>query len=415
MVDAGNADSRSLLDRASRARQSGDHPQARLLLGQLLASQPEYAPAWNLLGVVELEIGDAEGAKGKFRRVTELDPGSAVVWLNLARAERATGDRSAETASLDAALERDPYLLPALLEKGEALRALGREIEALQLYRQVLNGIEADARFPEPISRALATARAFLGQNADRQAAQFETELAKIAGQFPDSDLSRAAVFAAQRAGTRKVFVPGPTDGFFPFLPAFEYFDRSLFPWFAELEAQTSDIRGELLSIWAQDDTNFRPYVAFAPGSPVAQWHELNHSPRWSAWFLIENGVPNQENRARCPITAAVIDRLPLLDVPGKGPTVMFSVLAPHTRIPPHSGSTNTRTTVHLPLVVPPGNGFRVGGETREWKEGEAWAFDDTIEHEAWNDSDQPRAILILDSWNPLLTEPEKALVRAIG
>ena len=93
----------------------------------------------------------------------------------------------------------------------------------------------------------------------------------------------------------------------------------------------------------------------------------------------------------------------------------MFSILEPRTRIPPHTGSNNIRTTVHLPLVVPEGCGFRVGAETRTFVPGAAWAFDDTIEHEAWNDSDEPRAILILDVWNPLLSEAERAMVRAVG
>ena len=56
---------------------------------------------------------------------------------------------------------------------------------------------------------------------------------------------------------------------------------------------------------------------------------------------------------------------------------------------------------------------FRVGGETRAWREGEAWAFDDTIEHEAWNRSAGIRAILIFDVWNPHLTETERALLAA--
>ena len=64
---------------------------------------------------------------------------------------------------------------------------------------------------------------------------------------------------------------------------------------------------------------------------------------------------------------------------------------------------TNTRLTVHLPLVVPSDCGFRVGATTREWIPDRAWVFDDTIEHEAWNLSDTPRAILIFDIWNPLL------------
>jgi aspartyl/asparaginyl beta-hydroxylase (cupin superfamily) len=86
-------------------------------------------------------------------------------------------------------------------------------------------------------------------------------------------------------------------------------------------------------------------------------------------------------------------------------------LLRPRKRIPPHTGVTNTRAIVHLPLIVPPGCGFRVGGETREWHEGKAFAFDDTIEHEAWNDSDALRVILILDVWNPHMTEREKELL----
>lgn len=171
----------------------------------------------------------------------------------------------------------------------------------------------------------------------------------------------------------------------------------------------------ELLSLWDEGDDGFRPYVAFDPTQPVNQWQELNHSPRWSAWFLWKDGVRQEANCARCPATAALLDGLPLLDVPGKAPTVMFSILQPRTRIPPHTGSANARTTIHLPLVVPEGCGFRVGAETREWRVGEAWGFDDTIEHEAWNDSGRPRAILILDTWNPLLTEAERAAVRILG
>ena len=37
--------------------------------------------------------------------------------------------------------------------------------------------------------------------------------------------------------------------------------------------------------------------------------------------------------------------------------------------------------------------------------------FDDTIEHEAWNDSDETRVILIVDVWNPLVTAAERDLV----
>jgi aspartyl/asparaginyl beta-hydroxylase (cupin superfamily) len=100
--------------------------------------------------------------------------------------------------------------------------------------------------------------------------------------------------------------------------------------------------------------------------------------------------------------------------VAGRGPTAFFSILDAGTRIPAHTGVTNTRLTVHLPLIVPPGCGFRVGSETREWVPGKAWVFDDTIEHEAWNLSDVPRGVLIFDIWNPFLTAAERDLVRAV-
>ena len=73
----------------------------------------------------------------------------------------------------------------------------------------------------------------------------------------------------------------------------------------------------------------------------------------------------------------------------------------------------NTRLICHLPLIVPPGCGFRVGNETREWEEGKLLIFDDTIEHEAWNESDQDRVVLIFDIWRPELSEADAA--RGLG
>ena len=95
-------------------------------------------------------------------------------------------------------------------------------------------------------------------------------------------------------------------------------------------------------------------------------------------------------------------------------PTAVFSALEPHTHIPPHTGSANVRLLCHLPLVLPGPARFRVGNTTRDWEIGQAWVFDDTIEHEAWNDADALRVILIFDVWNPFLAEGEKALITAM-
>jgi len=110
----------------------------------------------------------------------------------------------------------------------------------------------------------------------------------------------------------------------------------------------------------------------------------------------------------------AALAHAPVVDVPKRGPTSFFSRLEPKTRIPAHTGSTNTRLTVHIPLIIPPNCGFRVGSEVREWHPGTALVFDDTIDHEAWNDSDEQRVVLIFDVWNPLLTQAERDLMRVV-
>lgn len=406
---------RTELARASEARLQGQAAEARRIVEAVLVQVPGHAPAWNLLGVMQLESGLPAEASRSLTRGLKVDPAPPFAWFNLARAQRALGDDAGELNSLNAALSRDAYFLPAILAKGETLRRIGRDGEAVELYRLLFEGLGEAQEFPAQLVAKLADARAVLQAHGDRLNTEFSRALAEVAADFPQFDLSRARAYAEQRAGKRKVYVQQPTAGHFPYLPAIEFFARSQFPWLAELETHTAAFRDELLSLWADDDPSFRPYVTYEAGTPLGQWAELNHSPRWSAWFLWENGRRNDLNCARCPKTAAAIEKLPMLDMPGKAPTAMFSVLKPRTRIPPHTGSANARTTIHLPLVVPPGCGFRVGAETREWREGEAWAFDDTIEHEAWNNSDRPRAILIIDGWNPLLSDAEKELVRRIG
>jgi aspartyl/asparaginyl beta-hydroxylase (cupin superfamily) len=178
-----------------------------------------------------------------------------------------------------------------------------------------------------------------------------------------------------------------------------------------ELEAATDEIRAELLRVLAADREGLQPYLDFQANLPLDQFRELNRSRRWSAYFLWSKSKPVPAHIARCPTTARILETTPRCRIDERAPTAFFSILDANTKIPPHHGVTNTRCTVHLPLVVPPDCGFRVGATTREWVPGKAWLFDDTIEHEAWNLSDTPRAILLFDVWNPLLTAAERDMV----
>jgi aspartyl/asparaginyl beta-hydroxylase (cupin superfamily) len=404
-----------LFAQASEAWGQGRPELAAQLLEALLEAQPRHVTALNTLAMIALNRGDAAAAIHCLERAAAVEPGAAPIWFNLFQAFELAGDLAGGMASLDRALTADPYYVPAVLMKADLLERLGRGPESLAMYRAIIAiGPNPDS-LPEPARQALARGQAQVRADDERRAAALAGPMAAVHAAFPGADFRRADAYAEQRTGRRKVYVQQPVNGHFPYLPAIEFFAREHFPWLAELEARTAEIERELLALLDGDGAGFRPYIAFAPTQPVNQWAELNHSRRWSAWFFWEDGVRQEEHIARCPVTAASLEKLPLLDIAGKGPTALFSILDSHSRIPPHSGSDNVRATVHLPLVVPEGCGFRVGSETRKFELGKAWAFDDTIEHEAWNDSEAPRAILIFDVWNPLLSEAERAAVRAIG
>ena len=135
------------------------------------------------------------------------------------------------------------------------------------------------------------------------------------------------------------------------------------------------------------------------------------NNPAWSAHYLWKNGEVVAENAARFPKTMHALRNAPLSYVPNRSPSILFSLLRPGAHIPPHNGLINTRLICHLPVIVPGKCRFRVGNETRDWVEGKGWAFDDTIEHEAWNGSDRTRVILLFDVWRPELTDEERKLV----
>ena len=112
------------------------------------------------------------------------------------------------------------------------------------------------------------------------------------------------------------------------------------------------------------------------------------------------------------PKTVKALEAAPVPVIPRQAPMALFSKLTPGTRIPPHNGFLNTRLICHLPIIVPENCGaLRVGNEERPWVEGELLIFDDSIEHEAWNESDEERVIVLFEIWRPELSDEERGLV----
>lgn len=375
---------------------------------------PDGPAALNALAVKRLAAGAPGEAAALLARAIAADPRAPELHLNLARAHRDAGDPAAERAALDAALALDQRHFSGRVRSAQWHERAGDLAAAAADWSGVLQMAPAlapaQAAQVEPL---LAHGRALLADWASKLAQAVDAGLAdaRAAASPPERRRFEACVDAA--LGRRRIYHPEPFGMHYPFLPADEFFPRERLPFLPDLERRTDAIRAEAEGLLAAGGEGFAPYVANPPGTPPDKWSELDGSTRWSALYLWKYGRPDAAALARFPATAAALAALPLNDIPGRGPTAFFSLLQAGARIPPHTGVTNTRAIVHLPLIVPDGCAFRVGGETRPWRVGEAFAFDDTIEHEAWNDSAEPRVVLILDVWNPHLTEAERDLLRA--
>ena len=376
-------------------------------------ADPDTARRANAEGLAALRGGDGAAAIRAFETATEADPAAGPLWRNLAHAHRLAGDAAGERAALDRALALDRTDFAAHLRLAQLLEREGEEIAALQAWNGALQLAARIAKLPPGLDDELDAGRRYVAALQDRLAAASEAALAPLGADLDETEMRRVRAFVDLALGRRAVFHNHCAGLCYPFLPADEFFDRRHFPWFAELEAAAPAIRGELEALLAEGDAVLRPYVRLDEGTPDNVWSALDGSLDWGSCFLWEYGEPNPPILERCPATAAVLARLPLQRIPGRAPNAFFSLLRPGKTIPPHTGVTNTRAIVHLALEVPAGCGFRVGGETREWVEGQAFAFDDTIEHEAWNRSERRRAVLILDTWNPHLSAREREAIAA--
>lgn len=338
------------------------------------------------------------------------NPSDLDMLLLLAVTCRMQRDHRAALAALDAAIKAHPYAFVAHLSRGAVLEDLGQEAQAVEAYRAALD-LAPEGGAPESLLRPLARAREVVDRHTDRLYRFLAEAIAEERSRHPPEELRRFDECMEIFTGRARRYVHECALLYFPKLPALTFYDDAMFPWLPRLEAATDEIRAELETVIREDWATFHPYIQYPAGAPVRQWKELNHSPAWSAFDFWRDGKKIEENCRRCPRTTALLESLPLAYQEGYGPNVMFSVLAPRTRIPPHTGSTNIRLICHLPLILPGNCRFRVGNDTREWQMGKAWVFDDSIDHEAWNDSDETRVILMLDVWNPLITETERRLL----
>ena len=397
---------------AEQALQADDPDRARAQFEAALALDDGEAAAHNWLGAHALARSDATAAATHFDAACRREPGERSHWMNLAAAHRALDQAEPEQAALEAALAIDQTDLLALVRIAELHERRGEDRRAAERWTAVL-AFSTGISNPSPeFAAILGHAGEFLGRQQRSLAAALDGAMIAPLSAATTRDRRRMQAAADAWLGRRPIYANQCEGLHYPFLPADEFYDRDHFPWLVELEAATATIATELAAILASPEVALTPYISLPPGVPANKWSGLDGSLDWGAFHLWKEGERFDDACARAPQTAAIVEALPMARIDGRAPNVFFSILKAGGHIPAHSGVTNVRSVIHLPLIVPDGCRFRVGGETREWTLGQAFAFDDTIEHEAWNPTPHDRAILIVDAWNPYLSAHEQAMIR---
>ena len=346
-------------------------------------------------------------ARQLLEQIVNFDPALFDVWVKLASMQIATGDPKAALRSAESALAKKPLDFACLLIRANLLDRLGRTKQAGEAYGRAVHN--APPNLPPRAKSALDVAKQ---RHRAWQEAERERLLTAISQKTP-----LTAKLTALTESSLRMIEPereGPTNFCYPGLGETEFFDPALFLWAGEVEAAWADIADEFRALLESQHAHLLPYIQYPENVPLEQWATLNNNDGWRAAHLVQNGAVIEGNAKNCPKTMALLSRLPQPVITGGGPNAMFSLLAPQTHIPPHTGINNARLVCHLPLIVPDGCWFRVGSQTREWQPGKLLIFDDTIEHEAMNPSDQLRVVLIFDIWHPALDDEEKAGISAL-
>jgi aspartyl/asparaginyl beta-hydroxylase (cupin superfamily) len=356
--------------------------------------------------------GDLLRAISLLEQAAETQPNDPQLWLKLAALRRAVRQPAKALDAVNRALAVAELDFMALTLRAILLEKLQPEAAGEAWAHALAQRLAAD--LPPQMRDALIQGEAIRDHWIAEREARLDEAVVIAENEANEEELARIARFRSNVLRKTRPYHSEPTHFAFPGLAEREYHPRSEHPWLTELEAATDELASELDAVMSAERAELVPYIQYPDHQAMAQWRSLNRNPDWTAIHLIRNGKLVDANARHCPKALALLERLPQPDIPGAGPNAMFSLLAPNTTIPPHVGVNNARLVCHLPLVVPEGCWFRVGAETRYWERGKAFVFDDTIEHEAANPSDQLRVVFICDVWHPGLSEIEREAVRRV-
>ena len=305
-------------------------------------------------------------------------------------------------------LEAEPHSVPLNIRKADFRLRAGDENLACYFYRRALH-LAGERPVPAAEAAELRRAELALAEVGGRVRVRREKRLTER-GLPPQQWSPRLRASLDPAAARPQSDLQDPTHHYYPDLPQVGFYDPGRFDWVPAIEAATATIRAELTGLLASRGAeDFRPFPENADGMPMGVSKALADKKDWGVLVFCEQGWLEPKHIDRCPRTwETILRHAPVPRVAGWGPSIIFSLLKAGAHIGAHTGMYNTRLICHLPLIVPPGCRFRVGNEVRAWEAGKMLIFDDTIEHEAWNDSAEDRVTLIFDIWRPELSEQEK-------
>lgn len=358
-----------------------------------------------------LGAGNLVQARHILEEAARLDPPSPDFWQRLATVRKMGGAPILAVEAIDRALALAPLDFVNLLMRAHLLDSVNHP-DAGEAYGRALAQPRPNP-LPPMFLQTIARAEAMWAQHQHSLTERLGRAVEASGADLTPVERRRAERFASNIAHRTRAYHSEATHFAYPGLHEFEFHDPEGFPWLSELESLTPTIRAEMNTVANAPDAALVPYVKYSDSEPLAQWRDLNHNRDWTAIHLIERGVTVGANAAHCPVTMDFLARMDQPQIAGCAANAMFSLLAPRTHIPPHVGVANFRLLCHLPLIVPNRCWFRVGNDTRDFVEGQSWVFDDTIEHEAKNETDHLRVILIFDLWHPDLSPAERIAIQA--
>ncbi|XP_064336906.1 aspartyl/asparaginyl beta-hydroxylase isoform X2 [Camelus dromedarius] len=185
-------------------------------------------------------------------------------------------------------------------------------------------------------------------------------------------------------------------------------------PWWTPNETGYTELVKSLERNWKLIRDEGLAVMDKAQGLFLPEDENLREKGDWSQFTLWQQGRKNENACKGAPKTCSLLDKFPETTGCRRG-QIKYSVMHPGTHVWPHTGPTNCRLRMHLGLVIPKeGCKIRCANETRAWEEGKVLIFDDSFEHEVWQDAASFRLIFIVDVWHPELTPQQRRSLPAI-